>query len=286
MREDFAAFILTNRRPDRVVTLTSLARSGYTGRVYLVVDDEDPTIDTYRERYGEQVLVFSKTDIGKTFDLADTFHDKRGVIVFARNAVAQLAERVGVRYWIQLDDDYTDFVYKFNEDGQYKERRIRSLDRIFTALLTFQQVGEIKTVCMAQNGDFIGGAESRYGQQILMLRKAMNTFMCSADKPFSFVGRINEDVNTYVTAGGRGLLLCTVNAVAIIQRQTQSNAGGMTDTYQNHGTYLKSFYTVMMAPSCVKISSMGDKHKRIHHKVLWRYAVPKLVSARHRKATV
>lgn len=41
------------------------------------------------------------------------------------------------------------------------------------------------------------------------------------------------------------------------QMQTQKNAGGMTETYLESGTYLKSFYSVMYAPSCVKLNTMG-----------------------------
>ena len=39
------------------------------------------------------------------------------------------------------------------------------------------------------------------------MRKAMNSFICSVDRPFQFVGRINEDVNTYVLLGSRGVFL-------------------------------------------------------------------------------
>jgi hypothetical protein len=283
MYKDFAAFVLSNRRPDRVYTVTSLRKAGYTGPIFIVLDNEDPTIEEYRARYGEQVLVFDKEAVGKTFDLADTFYAKKGVVVFARNAVAALAKQHDVSRWIQLDDDYTDFVYKFDGEGHYRERKIRSLDRVFAALMQFQQTTPAVTICMAQNGDFLGGAKSRYGQAVLLLRKAMNTFVCSEDKPFQFVGRINEDVNTYVTAGMRGTLLCSINTVAIIQKQTQSNKGGMTETYLAAGTYLKSFYTVMMAPSCVKIGMMGQNHRRIHHRIAWRYAVPKIIDQRHRK---
>ena len=49
MRDDFAAFVLSHGRPDDVVTVASLKRSGYSGRLFVVVDDEDPTLDRYRE---------------------------------------------------------------------------------------------------------------------------------------------------------------------------------------------------------------------------------------------
>lgn len=46
------------------------------------------------------------------------------------------------------------------------------------------------------------------------------------------------------------------------------------------GTYNKSFYTIISSPSSVKISIMGDKHYRVHHKINWENTVPKIISDR------
>ena len=113
MRDDFCAFILTHGRPDRVTTYNTLRKQGYTGKIYVVIDDEDTTADEYRERYGGEVLQFSKSEIAKTFDEGDNFNDRRA-IVYARNACWQLAEQVGCKYFIQLDDDYSNFYYHLN----------------------------------------------------------------------------------------------------------------------------------------------------------------------------
>ena len=128
---------------------------------------------------------------------------------------------------------------------------------------------------MAQGGDFIGGKDSKNFRKGI-LRKAMNSFVCDTERPFKFVGRINEDVNTYVTLGSRGDLLFTICNVSLVQTRTQSSKGGMSDVYED-GTFLKSMYTVMMAPSCVCIKEMGGKNKRIHHHIDWEHAVPKII---------
>lgn len=66
----FVAFILTHGRPDRVLTYEKLRKHGYTGKIYIVCDDEDKTLPEYRKRFGD-VLVFSKSEIAKTFDEGD-----------------------------------------------------------------------------------------------------------------------------------------------------------------------------------------------------------------------
>lgn len=281
--ENFAAFILTHGRPDKVITYRQLRKQGYTGRIYLLVDDEDKTLEAYRERYGEEVIVFSKADIASRYDEGDNFKDRRAVF-YARNACFEIAASLGLDYFLQLDDDYQYFVHKFTGDMVFQERQIKNLDRVFQAILEYYASIPAITIAMAQNGDFFGGSQSSHAHRLGIKRKAMNTFFCATARPFSFMGRVNEDVNTYVTRGNRGELIFTIFSVSIIQESTQQSAGGMTELYLSQGTYVKSFYTVMYAPSCVMIGETGQSHRRIHHRIKWANAVPKIIGEEHRKA--
>lgn len=282
MRDDFCVFILTHGRPDRVVTWDSLRKAGYTGKVYIVIDDEDKTADQYRERFGDLVLQFCKAEIAKTFDEGDNFGDRRAII-YARNVCFDLAEQVGCRYFMELDDDYSRFSYKFDDAKRYSDMPIYDLDAVLCLMLDYYERIPFLSVAMAQNGDYLGGSISTTGYTIHTKRKAMNTFICSTDRRFQFFGRINEDVNTYTNLARRGGLFLTLLQLAIIQLQTQSNAGGMTDLYRDSGTYVKSFYTVMYSPSCVGIYEMGQTNKRLHHKINWNATAPKILSESHRK---
>jgi len=281
---DFAAIILTHGRPDRVVTYNTLRKAGYTGRIVILIDDEDKTADEYRKRYGSIVETFSKADIATRFDEGDNIQDRR-VIVYARNASFEVAKRLGIRYFIQLDDDYQCWEYRFQKDFTYRARPIKSLDKVFEQLLKFYKNSFFASIAMGQGGDYIGGSQNPNVNAIKIKRKAMNTFICDTERPFKFVGRINEDVNTYTCEQRRGLLFATVLGVSIVQKQTQSNAGGMTDIYKDNGTYLKTFFSVMYAPSCVKVSVMGDSHMRIHHKVKWKNATPLILRQTHKRAS-
>lgn len=282
MADKFAVFILTHGRPHRVITYNTLRRQGYTGDIYIIVDNEDATIDEYRANYGDKVIVFDKLAISKTFDTGDNFNDRRAVI-YARNACFNIAWELGLDYFLQLDDDYQDFYYRFTGDLFYTDRRVKNLDGVFEAALEFYQSIPALSIAMGQGGDYIGGKQSTTGGRLWLKRKAMNTFFCSLSRPFRFVGRINEDVNTYVGLGNRGHLFFTFFNTKINQGDTQSNAGGMTELYLDSGTYVKSFYTVMYQPSCTKLYDMGESHKRIHHKINWRNAVPCILSEDHRK---
>lgn len=289
MRSDFAALILTHGRPDRVHTYFALRNAGYTGRIIIVIDNEDKTAKEYRSRYGVDVVMFDKAAIAKTFDEGDNFQDRRAII-YARNASFQIAKDLGYRYFVQLDDDYTGFYYRFDEDGFYGHCITPSLDWLFSALCDYLKVTPFASIAISQGGDHIGGGESK--KVIGTKRKAMNSFICDTEKPFKFVGRINEDVNTYTCEQRKGLLFLTVMAAQLNQKATQSNAGGMTDLYLDSGTYVKTFYSIMYAPSCVKVSDISDPknghagHARIHHKILWNNAAPLILSQHHKKAAL
>lgn len=284
MRDDFCAFILTHGRPDRVHTYSTLMKAGYTGTVYIVIDDEDKTESEYRKRYGDKVLQFSKTEIAKTFDEGDNFNDRRAII-YARNACWNLAKQAGCKYFIQLDDDYTHFNVRFKSDGSPCSGMVHHLlDDVLMAMLEFYISIPALTIAMSQGGDFIGGGTPDNRK---LTRKAMNTFICSIDRQFQFFGRINEDVNTYTTTGRKGGLFFTVMQAFMNQSETQKNPGGMTDLYLDSGTYIKSFYSVMYCPSGVKVGEMGDSrspHYRLHHQINWDRVAPKILRETHRKA--
>jgi len=276
MADKFCVFILSHNRADRVHTYRTLIKQGYTGAVYIVIDDEDPSGPKYHRRYGDKVLEFSKNDIAQKIDEGSNFGDRR-VILYARNACFDLAEQLGFKYFLQLDDDYRAFRYVFNNNYEFVEIPIKDLDAIFKAMLTFYRKTPAVSLCMSQNGDFIGGAYGANASAIKLRRKAMNSFFCSTDRRFQFMGAINEDVNTYTNKGRQGELYLSLNQVGLTQAPTQSNRGGMTEIYLDSGTYLKSFYSVMYSPSCVKVSVMGAKAKRLHHRVRWDNTAPMIL---------
>lgn len=277
-----AAFILTHGRPDNVITYDVLREAGWTRPVYFIVDDEDKTVPQYQNRYGkESVIIFSKEETEKKIDVADTLKDRR-TILYARNASFDIAENLGIDYHIQLDDDYSYFRYRYVKNDTLSSHPIKQFDVLFDSMAAFLKTSNALSVALAQGGDFMGGADSALLNQRIK-RKAMNSFIIKTDRRFKFIGRMNEDVNTYVTEGTRGQLFFTIVDVGLAQGATQSNEGGITDLYKTFGTYTKSFYTVMMAPSCTKISTMGRTSRRIHHQIQWNNATPKIISSKHQK---
>lgn len=281
MRDDFAVFILSHGRAKNVKTYKTLKNQGYTGKIYIVIDDEDEQEQQYYSEYKDQVYKFCKQDYINITDVM-CCEEFRKVVVYARNACWDIGKSVGVDYFCVLDDDYTNFECRYIEGRKLKTYKIKDLDYVFNAFIDFLVKSNSITVCMAQGGDFIGGAKSGTFSKKL-LRKAMNVWFMRTDRPFKFMGRINEDTNMYVTYGQQGKLMFTATEADVVQTQTQKQKGGLTDVYLNDGTYVKSFFSVMAAPSCVKVSDMGDKHIRMHHLISWDNCTPMIINEKYKK---
>lgn len=280
---NYAVLIMTHGRADNVHTDKALRKHGYTGRIVYVIDTDDEQGERYRQNYGaENVIAFDKKEYEQRMDTGDNGGSMK-CVVFARNACFDIARDLGLDYFIEADDDYSAFCYRAEQDGKLREMQAYSLDEIFDATFDFLDDTGALAVAPAQGGDYIGGKNGGTWRQRLR-RKCMNLFFCKTDTPINFIGRINEDVTTYSYYGSQGILFFTIADWCLHQATTQAQAGGMTETYLDKGTYLKSFYSVMWNPSCVKIAAMGDGGgDRLHHNVEWNNCVPVILSEKWRK---
>ena len=282
--KNFVVFIISHGRPDNVVTYKTLRTHGYTGDIRIVVDNTDKTVSRYQDSFPGEVLVFDKPAIAKTTDQGDNFNNLR-TTTHARNACFDLAGQLGREFFLVLDDDYPQFQYRFDSNMDYVTKECVVLDLVFASVVDFlEKTNRVSAIALAQGGDFIGGSGNEKAQSIKLSRKCMNSFFCTTRRRFKFFSRLNEDVNTYVNLGTRGYLFFTTNQISLVQAQTQTSTGGMTEAYLDSGTYVKSFYSVMYCPSAAKISRMGDRgNYRIHHHISWRNVAPKILREDIRK---
>lgn len=285
--KNFAVFILTHGRASKQDTYRTILKAGYTGKVYFIVDNEDNQQEEYKKLYGSKVIIFDKKAASEITDAGDNFK-KRNSVIYARNANIEIAKNLGLDYFWQLDDDYGSWRWRIDNNKNFLTAgvNVKNLDAILDAMIDFMEESQVDCVALAQGGDYIGGPGSRVfklHEQGKFIRKVMNSFLFSTKKPMKFIGRMNDDVNTYVINGKHGRVVLTLPRIMLNQAQTQANSGGLTEMYLELGTYVKSFYTVMMAPYCTKIKEMGVTNKRLHHAINWNQAVPKIISERFKK---
>jgi hypothetical protein len=230
------------------------------------------------EKYRDDVIVFSKSEYRGKFDIMDNFQGNK-VIVYARNACYDIARKLGLDYFFEFEDDYNQFTHRFSDGDKLGQNPVKNMDKILDAMIDCLDTTGASTIALSQGGDFIGGLKTF--KREAFKRKAMNSFVFKVNKDPAddviFIGRMNDDVNTYLTLGKVGKIFSQVPNVMLNQAQTQASAGGNTEVYKEYGTYAKSFYSVMAAPSCCKVKLMGTTNQRLHHNIKWVNAVPKII---------
>ena len=174
MENNFCVFILTHGRPNNVLTLKTLKKCGYNGEVYFILDNEDKTIDQYIDNFGkEMIIVFDKKAMADRVDEGNNF-DERRTITHARNACFEIAEKLRVEYFLQLDDDYYEFDYKFI--GVKGMKMPKNINKLFDTIINFYKKTDALSIAFAQTGDFIGGIDNGKGVYRFSKRKCMNSF--------------------------------------------------------------------------------------------------------------
>lgn len=285
----YGVFIMSHGRPNKQFTYTTIRREGYTGPIRIVCDDEDDTVEQYKKNFPGEVLVFNKVE---TIKKTETFYNQpyHKTVMYARHTLYDFSRQLGWTHFIMMDDDYYHIYFKWNhyykEVGltRFKGMEAQRLDELFDATFDLLAVSKANTISFAQGGDTLGGSSGKAGTHYYS-RKAMNSHFVDVSKPLDFRGFVNEDVNLYAEFPGNRFIFQT-NRVSVDPAHTQQSAGGATDLYLAFGTYVKSFMTVMCAPSCTKVKWMqnGKQQGRLHHMVKVKNACPALVSGRWAKA--
>jgi len=283
MRSDFGIFIMSYGRPDKIPSLDCLMKSNYTGQWWIIVGNDDPKLEGYKEKFKTKCIVFDKEQYIATTDRMGLKVTK--VIMFARNACFDIAEMLGLRYFQQFDDDYICFKFAFNSTMGYerKQKRIKSFDQIVDTMIKFfeRTPPSCMALAFAQGGDFIGG-EGFQNWGFGKLRKAMNSWLCSTERRFTFRGCMNEDVNAYTLMQSQGKLCLNIMQLRLDQPVTQTT-GGMAAVYKQYGTHVKSFLSVMLNPSFCRIGVLRNHDQRLHHLINWNRCASKIVRESFRK---
>lgn len=289
----YAVCILTYGRAENLDTYNTLRKKWYKWKVYLILSSDDDKIDDYRNKFikekNVEIIVFDKKKYRRKFDIWDNFYDdkKDKVVVYARNAVFDLIKEKWEKYFLVLDDDYIDFSIRYPDNNKLLRKKIKDINNIFEIFFTFLDNNKnVDCIAFAQDWDYIWWVQNRFFKKEWyqwIKRKIMNVFFCDVDRKFEFMWRINEDVNCYTDNWKRWKIFLTNPLISVQQKITQSNKWWLTDIYLNLWTYVKSSYTILFNPSTTKIWLMWNKDKRIHHNIIWKYAVPYIIEEKYKK---
>lgn len=279
--KNFAVFIPSHGRPYRQKTVDMLVNGGYENDWFIVCDNEDETLEDYKKVYKDRVIVFDKSEYMKKVDTVDNFQTKKSV-VYARNAIFDIAREKGYKYFAMMDDDVSRLKIRFVKDGRLDFQHVRDYPRLFDAVIEFQEQAGIDSVSFGMSFDFIGGiSSSNFAKGFT--RVGYCIFFFRAESEQNFIGTIGEDLNHSWLTQERGGLVFSLTRVQVDTDPITDTEGGFYDLYKSYEDslkYMQVIYTLIPRPDSV---SMGYTKKGIVLKRNLDTMYPKIISAEWKK---
>ena len=277
-KNKIAIFIISHERAKTQLTYNLLKKCNYTGDTYIIVDSEDRELGLYKELYPKELIVFDKevmlhdTDI----DTVDNFNNKKTALL-PSNYCFDLAKALKINYFLKLDDDFKDLMYRYVDKEKLKSSKIKSLDNIIAVLLNYMENTKVDCLSFGNAGSYIGGANGRFKNKIG--RNNAGSFLFRTDTKIRFLGTRQEDYNIVAKYSQMGKLFFEILDLCITTSKRGDNIGGCAEDYKDTGMYVVNFYSIIVAPNCTKIGFKKDFNIKRNYNAM----CPKIISERWKK---
>jgi hypothetical protein len=276
----FAVFILSHKRADRVETYSTLRNSGYTGEIYVVIDDEDPQQLLYQERF-ENILVFNKS---KWIESTDTVTNdkKKSSPVYARNYIEFKAGEMGYDAYIVMDDDIINLRFRYVENYVAKSQALKSsLDEVLEAYINYLLTANIATLSFATVMVYAGGVHSEAD----MVRLASHRYTCQIHMrnlafPVDWISLANNDSISANNTAKLGYLWWALPFIVYDSPKMNTLPGGMKEVYDGVSEFRRAFMSTVVSPSVCRVGCSKD---RLAIKRDLKAAYPVIISGRWKK---
>lgn len=274
-------FICTHGRPDKQITLDVLRKAGYTGKIYLVVDDEDITVDRLHENYPDvEILMFHKQHYVDTVDKG-TNEDQRKCILYAKCFCEDKAIELCLDAFAMADDDMPSFRYRYIEDGTLKSQRIHStFDGIVKSYVEFMLSGDLTAVGFGFAQFYFTGVEAFSAKNTEKYRIPYTFVFRNPKYRVNWMSWFGEDIVTAVYHNKIGHKML---AVPYVQQDIVSigqEDGGMKDVYDKNSSIRLAMQNTMYLP--VELRPYQYKG-RFMASIKREHAFPKLISSSFKK---
>ncbi len=244
------------------------------GRVTVFLDNETDDIEQYEEtaqEMGFNIHVFDMEEARKRYDYVYRASVSRRSAGQARNMFQDYAQSIGIDFYVVMDDDTAYF-------GSFMQRRtIRDFNlvrRTFAAMEDLMRKRKIGVMGLSQTGDFLGGYKPK-----LFLRKVMNTTFYLL--PYIYRGERgvqDDDTSLFVGICNEGLFTGTMNhAIVLQQTLSATQAGGLTDLYNECKLLNKALITVIQFPSAIIAEYQTMNGGRLHHRINYKHLAPCII---------
>lgn len=262
MSHKFAVFICTHGRPDKQLTLNTLRKCGYDGKIYLVLDDTDNTIQNYINNYNaDDIIVFDKNYyINSCKDIGDNKGHYK-CILYAKNAVEDIAQDLNLDAFMVVDDDITNFRYRYVEDSKLRSLQVTNLSDVIDAYADYIVDNNIKCFGFCGASHYFAGTSVYDIDKLIDNRYPYQVYIRNTKYKLDWISWYGEDDITMLLdecTGGFWLNLPFVQYDCVMVGDT-SKSGGMVDEYKNNSSYMLNIVKKQFCPSQLKLRPYKDR---------------------------
>lgn len=266
-----AIMICTHGRPDNQLTLKTLRELGYTGQIWLVLDNEDETYSCYHHNFGlcDDFVTFNKQYYIDHSDTG-TIEDQRKCILYAKNCCEDWAKKKELDAFIIADDDITGFRYRYEKDGHLLSVLVtKNMDKIIEAYYTMIVDNNISASSFGDVRAYIGGV-------IKESRLPYNFVFRNTKYPFEWKSFMYEDTVSPIYNNMIGRYTVQLPQIQFNMKEVDAKEdGGMKAVYEKLSVYKRAFTAKVFNPTSIEIANnkVGFELKKDN-------TFPKLVSSK------
>ena len=276
--------IKTHGRPHSQHTLNALVDAGFPKKdIILMLDNEDDTIETYEELYGDdyRIVVFDKQQIVDIVDSGLRI-PVRKVNTYAWQACELYAQQHNIKLCGMADDDITGFRYRYVENGSLKSLHItHGIDKVISEYGKWLENGNVAATAFGTNQMYMGGSQVFDYDKVINYRAPYNFIFRNMRYEFKWCSYMYEDTIVPVKENTYGKYTLQLPFVQLEMKDVDAGAqGGMSSTYSRVSDFKRIGSLLQYHPSCVRYIATN---KKVTHGLYKDKAFPKLISSSCKK---
>lgn len=272
-------FIPSYHRANNIMTCHYFQRMGYDmSKLTVFIDNETDDIADYKkacEEYGCNLFIFDMSEARRRYDYVHRPAKSRRSAGQARNMFHDYAKVHGIDFYCVIDDDTSNYqVRVMGYDNYRRTATLEDLLWMFEETEQYMRQRHIGVFAWSQTGDFFNPCNINWYR-----KKVMNTTFYL--HPYIYRGERgygDDDTSQFVGILNQGLFTGSYGVgCVLLQVQSATQAGGLTDLYNETKLLSKAILCPIQYPTGVHGERQVMNGNRLHHKIDYRYLMPKIL---------
>ena len=247
-------------------------------KITVFIDNETEDMMEYEKscaEYGCNLYVFDMAEARRRYDYVHRPSKSRRSAGQARNMFQDYARANNIDFYCVIDDDTNHYQVRVRGIDNY--RHVANLDDIVYMMKeteSFMRERHIGCFGWCQTGDFMN-----ISNNYLYRKKVMNTTFYLL--PYIYRGERgygDDDTSQFVGILNQGLFTGSYGVgCVLLQVQSATQAGGLTDLYNETKLLSKAILCPIQYPTGVWGEHQTMNGNRLHHKIDYRHLMPKIL---------